>query len=357
MEEIRTGWWTSRTGRTILAIAMLLVGAGIGTSAMVLADNGPATYYACVNDSSGAIHMARASAACGNHESKISWDQQGPKGLTWRGPWSATASYASDDAVSYNGNSFIAVAANANEAPGSGSSWNLLAAKGDKGDTGATGQTGAAGQNGADGKTILSGIGAPGGAVGQDGDFYLDTQAETLYGPKANGAWPATGTNLIGPAGQFVSGSCATGSVVTGVASDGTLQCTDPASLPQQCSVADAHPGANLAACDFRMADLNGANLAGANLAVSNLLGAQLLNAVLRGANLNGANLTGADLTHADLFSANLSNAILSGANFTFTNLTGANLTGANLSGVIWQFTTCPDGFTIGALGTCVGHF
>lgn len=336
---------------------MLLVGAGIGTSAMVFADNGPMTYYACVNESSGAIHMAGANAVCGNHESKISWNQQGPKGLTWRGAWNATASYTSDDAVSYNGSSFIAVAANVNEAPNSGNSWNLLAAKGDKGDTGATGQTGAAGKNGIDGNTILSGIGAPDNSVGQDGDFYLDTQAEILYGPKANGAWPATGTSLIGPAGQIVTGNCAAGSVVVGVASNGTLQCVDPASFPRQCSVADMLPGANLAACDFRLAVLNGANLAGANLAVSNLLGAQLQTAVLRGANLNGANLTGADLTHADLFSTNLTNANLSGVNFAHADLTGADLTRANLSGVIWLFTTCPDGFTTSASGTCVGHF
>ena len=48
---------------------------------------------------------------------------------------------------------------------------------------------------------MLNGTGAPASAVGHDGDFYLDTAAEVLYGPKASGTWPAAGTSLAGPAG------------------------------------------------------------------------------------------------------------------------------------------------------------
>lgn len=62
-------------------------------------------------------------------------------------------------------------------------------AKGDKGDTGAAGTNG---------NTILNGTGAP-GAVGVDGDFYIDTSAWAIYGPKTSGAW-GSGTSLIGPA-------------------------------------------------------------------------------------------------------------------------------------------------------------
>ena len=56
------------------------------------------------------------------------------------------------------------------------------------------------GTAGADGKAVLNGTGAPGSGVGVNGDFYIDTAAKTLYGPKAGGAWP-TGASLIGPAG------------------------------------------------------------------------------------------------------------------------------------------------------------
>ncbi|HEV8622477.1 MAG TPA: hypothetical protein VGR33_06260, partial [Actinomycetota bacterium] len=34
-----------------------------------------------------------------------------------------------------------------------------------------------------------------------NGDFYLDTSAWVLYGPKASGAWPGSGTSLVGPTG------------------------------------------------------------------------------------------------------------------------------------------------------------
>jgi len=54
--------------------------------------------------------------------------------------------------------------------------------------------------NGADGKTILNGAVAP-TTEGIDGDFYIDTATDTIYGPKAAGTWPA-GVSLVGPAGS-----------------------------------------------------------------------------------------------------------------------------------------------------------
>jgi hypothetical protein len=55
--------------------------------------------------------------------------------------------------------------------------------------------TGGGGSN-----TILNGAGAPGAGTGADGDFYIDTTANEIYGPKAGGAW-GVGTSLIGPQG------------------------------------------------------------------------------------------------------------------------------------------------------------
>ena len=66
---------------------------------------------------------------------------------------------------------------------------------------GASGAAGKAGAPGRDGNTLRTGVGAPADALGNDGDFYLDTATETLYGPKAAGAWPTTGVSLIGPQG------------------------------------------------------------------------------------------------------------------------------------------------------------
>jgi hypothetical protein len=76
---------------------------------------------------------------------------------------------------------------------------------------------GPAGANGTDGNTVLNGTGAPASSLGNDGDFYLDTQADVLYGPKAGGAWPMTGTSLVGPAGP--AGTPGSGATVTPLSS------------------------------------------------------------------------------------------------------------------------------------------
>lgn len=50
------------------------------------------------------------------------------------------------------------------------------------------------------GALLQSGAGAPTTAVGDDGDFYLDTTNHILYGPKVGGSWPAPGITLGGGA-------------------------------------------------------------------------------------------------------------------------------------------------------------
>ena len=44
----------------------------------------------------------------------------------------------------------------------------------------------------ADGGELLNGPAAPTAGDGANGDFWLDTSTNDLYGPKENGAWPAT---------------------------------------------------------------------------------------------------------------------------------------------------------------------
>lgn len=68
------------------------------------------------------------------------------------------------------------------------------------------------GASGADGKTVRSGTGAPSSGLGVDGDFYIDTSANTIYGPKTSGAW-GSATSLIGPTGP--SANLATTTPVT----------------------------------------------------------------------------------------------------------------------------------------------
>ncbi|MEQ9251183.1 MAG: tail fiber domain-containing protein [Cytophagales bacterium] len=66
--------------------------------------------------------------------------------------------------------------------------------------TSLVGQTGAAGANGIDGNTILSGLIDPTPGDGVDGDFFINTTTDSIFGPKTAGVW-GTGTSLVGPAG------------------------------------------------------------------------------------------------------------------------------------------------------------
>ena len=59
---------------------------------------------------------------------------------------------------------------------------------------------GTPGPAGEDGRTVLNGSGAPDSGLGIDGDFYIDTTADAIYGPKTGGAW-GSATSLIGPQG------------------------------------------------------------------------------------------------------------------------------------------------------------
>ncbi len=76
----------------------------------------------------------------------------------------------------------------------------LTGATGAQGAQGIQGQTGATGAAGADGKTVANGTTDPASSTGVDGDFYINTATNMLFGPKANGAWP-TGVSLVGPTG------------------------------------------------------------------------------------------------------------------------------------------------------------
>ena len=73
--------------------------------------------------------------------------------------------------------------------------------------TGATGAQGIQGTNGTNGSTLLNGIIAPSTLLGNDGDFYINTATNMIYGPKSFGIWP-TGVSIVGPQGiQGVAGA------------------------------------------------------------------------------------------------------------------------------------------------------
>lgn len=75
------------------------------------------------------------------------------------------------------------------------SNWRMVI----KAYSGGAAAQGPVGPAGADGNAVLHGASDP-SAEGVDGDFYLNTATKTLFGPKTLGIWPA-GAGLIGPAG------------------------------------------------------------------------------------------------------------------------------------------------------------
>lgn len=95
-------------------------------------------------------------------------------------------------------------------------------ATGPAGPAGATGPAGAAGAvgpqgvpgvpgtPGAAGSKILGLTVDPVAADGANGDYAFNTTTKTLWGPKAGGAWPATGVSLVGAPGvngtKFIAG-------------------------------------------------------------------------------------------------------------------------------------------------------
>ena len=85
-------------------------------------------------------------------------------------------------------------------ATGAAGAQGIQGLTGAQGAQGIQGQTGATGAAGADGKTVVNGTTDPASSTGVDGDFYINTATNMLFGPKANGAWP-TGVSLVGPTG------------------------------------------------------------------------------------------------------------------------------------------------------------
>ena len=80
-----------------------------------------------------------------------------------------------------------------------GAAWDSIGTL--AGPTGPTGATGATGADGADGQTVLNGTVDPTDNVtGTDGDFYINTTSNEIFGPRTAGAW-GSGTSLVGPGG------------------------------------------------------------------------------------------------------------------------------------------------------------
>lgn len=161
-------------------------------------------------DSSGVL--GRCTSAAG----------QGPTGAT--GPAGATGPTGAMGATGSAGAQGTTGVAGPTGATGSQGAAGAQGTQGLAGATGATGaqgtqgvagSTGATGAVGTDGKTVWNGTAGPTAGVGVDGDFYINTAASTIYGPKASGAW-GSATSLVGATGATGATGSAGPTGVTG---------------------------------------------------------------------------------------------------------------------------------------------
>jgi hypothetical protein len=339
----------ARLGRgrlTTVSAIVIVIALVSGTAMSVLGQPQGTTYYACLFAGSLSQVGTTEPSNCGRG-SVISWNSVGPEGvegprgpegpqgdvgMTWRGAFDETESYAKNDVVFHEGSAYISmVDDNEGNDPGILVNWDMLVQAG----------------------------------------------AQGAEGPPGSG-------------GSIAEQRCQPGLFVYGVDGNGQIMCRTVEAPPFRSDCPD--PGewdasADLSKCEYagvnhpivmlNGANLNNANFTGARLG-GELIGATLLGAYLDGANLSGAILSNANLSYAtlrganllqtNLSNANLTNASLTGASLLVTNFSNADLTNANLYGAtfaqtaIWtgatfSNTTCPNGTNSDNNGgTCIGH-
>lgn len=133
---------------------------------------------------------------------------QGPQGIQGvAGPTGATGPQGTNGANGTNGNNGLSAYQIWINSGNIGTEAQFLTAlrgatgaQGIQGVTGTQGVAGTNGTNGLDGKTILNGTQNPTGSTGNNGDFYINTTTNSLFGPKTSGAW-GSGISLVGPQG------------------------------------------------------------------------------------------------------------------------------------------------------------
>lgn len=150
---------------------------------------------------------------------------QGVPGINWLGTWSSSTAYAIRDAVTYNGTSYYAIAANTNQAPPNATYWNVLAQKGADG-------TGAVSSVGLSAPALFTVSGSP---VTSSGTLALTYSGTAL--PVANGGTGAT------TAGGALTSLGALGDITS---TDGSVTITSPTTTTRDLSVATAASTTNV---------------------------------------------------------------------------------------------------------------
>ena len=218
-----------RIGILLALVAALAFAAG--SAVVAYADQAASQIYACVNNSSGTIHVIDAMAACAGNEVKLVWNTQGPQGV--KGDTGAQGIQGPKGDKGDQGPQGIQ---GAKGDKGDQGLQGIQGAKGDKGDKGDQGDQGpqgiqgAKGDKGDKGDPGLQGIQGDKGDPGAPGPTYTagaciaidaanvisDTCQNTAgFGLTLTGSQLAVDTNTV--QGR-VTGTCTTGNAIQAIA-------------------------------------------------------------------------------------------------------------------------------------------
>lgn len=132
--------WIARRGRLTLGLVIgLVAGGGVAWAAIPNSNTGEIT--ACYKTSGTTKGLLRVidhqgGARCNPGEATLTWK----RGFRWRGAWSPTSPYTTDDVVAYAGSSWVATRPNMNRAPSASSTyWATVAQRGSPGPQGPPG--------------------------------------------------------------------------------------------------------------------------------------------------------------------------------------------------------------------------
>ncbi|HTC32341.1 MAG TPA: IPT/TIG domain-containing protein, partial [Bryobacteraceae bacterium] len=155
----------------------------------------------------GPTGLTGAAGPAGSRGATGATGPTGPQGLIWRNTWSSSTNYSQNDAVQFNGTSYISLqSGNRNNQPDLSSAfWDPLAeagAAGATGPAGPAGPAGATGPQGPTGPTGATGAAGPAGATGSAGAQGATGPAGTTGPQGPTGATGAAGAaGATGPAG------------------------------------------------------------------------------------------------------------------------------------------------------------
>lgn len=119
--------------KSFVTIAVVVaVVAGVAVAWAAIPSSPGAVFTGCVSTATatkGALRVidAQAGDKCKATEKAITWNQ---RGVNWRSTWASGTAYAVNDAVAYQGSSYIATAASTGVVPTNIAKWAVLAQKG-----------------------------------------------------------------------------------------------------------------------------------------------------------------------------------------------------------------------------------